>query len=108
MKWIVTLIKGYKTMGLGALLAILGGIQQSDLIQLVPPQYVGAVMSAVGVLVMVLRIATNTPLGSDLPSVTQVKEALTAMPEQKVQQIVAVAAMDKRIDLLEAALKDEK
>lgn len=60
-------IKGWKTMGFGTLLVLLGQLQQSDIWALLPPQYAGLAVSVIGVLVMILRLATNTPLGESEP-----------------------------------------
>lgn len=62
-KW----IKGYKSMGWGAALVFLGGLQQSDLVGIVPPQYIGVVLMAIGVLNMTIRVATTTPVGVSEP-----------------------------------------
>lgn len=61
-------MKGLKTFLVGALITFLGGIQAADLAEIVPAEYTGIVLSAIGVVVMVLRAITNTPIFKDTPA----------------------------------------
>lgn len=94
MKW----IKGYKTMGFGGLLTILGMIQQSDIWQVLPPQYAGIGMSTIGLIIMILRSITTTPVGSDTPTPTpdQIVEAVKKemMEAQKVVGAVQAGVVE--------------
>lgn len=60
-------MKGLKTLIFGAIISALGGIQAMDLANIVPEQYIGIVMSAIGIAVMVLRTITNTPVLKSTP-----------------------------------------
>jgi hypothetical protein len=55
--------KGWRTVGLSTLLAIVGVLQTADWATIVAPRQVGPVMLAVGVLVAVLRSLTDSPVG---------------------------------------------
>jgi hypothetical protein len=55
--------KGWRTVALSTLLAIVGVLQTADWATIVAPRQVGPVMLAVGVLVAVLRSLTDSPLG---------------------------------------------
>jgi hypothetical protein len=55
--------KGWRTVALSALVAIVGVLQTADWATIVSPRQVGPVMLAIGILVAVLRTLTDTPLG---------------------------------------------
>lgn len=55
-------MKGFKTLIFGALIAALGTIQAADVAVIVPPEYVGLVMTGIGAIVMFLRSITSTPV----------------------------------------------
>ena len=57
-------LKGYKTIIFGMLIAALGAVQATDLAQVVPNEWIGIVMSAIGGMIMVLRALTDTSVGS--------------------------------------------
>lgn len=95
-KW----IKGYKSMGFGAVLAFLGALQQSDLVNVIPPQYMGAVMSAIGLLMMVLRAATTTPLGVTEPQPLPA-EVLAAVQAVKAEVQVVKSVTTGLVPVLE-------
>jgi hypothetical protein len=56
----------WKTLIFGALLVILGGIQQADLAVFLPDAWVGVGMALVGAVVIFLRSQTAGPMGSDV------------------------------------------
>lgn len=56
--------KGWKTVLFGAALAVVGILQQSGVESLVPDQYRGLVVAAIGAAVMILRTITTTPVGT--------------------------------------------
>ena len=60
-------MKGLKTLIFGAIIAALGAIQATDLAMIVPTEYVGIVMSGIGMIVMFLRTITNTPVLKSTP-----------------------------------------
>ena len=55
-------MKGYRTLIFGALITLLGGIEAADLAHVVPEQWNGVVLAGIGLVVMVLRTLTNTPV----------------------------------------------
>lgn len=58
------MLKGYKTIIFGAVIAALGSIQAADLAVIITdPETAGKVMAGIGIVVMVLRKLTDTPLG---------------------------------------------
>jgi hypothetical protein len=58
------MLKGYRTIIIGAALAVLGFLQSQDLTAIISnPQTAGYVVSGIGVVMMVLRKMTDTPLG---------------------------------------------
>ena len=59
------MFSGYKTVFVAAGVAIVGALQGLDWASLLPssPQAAGWVVSAIGVVMFVLRSITNTPLG---------------------------------------------
>lgn len=58
-------MQGWKTVIFGALLAIVGFLQGVNWESLIPnnPTVVGWITSAIGVVVVVLRMFTSTPIG---------------------------------------------
>jgi len=57
------MLKGYKTLGFGLLLTILGFLQGFDFTTIISdPETVGYVTSGIGIIVMILRTLTNTPV----------------------------------------------
>jgi hypothetical protein len=56
-------MKGWKTMLVSIVIAVVGVLQSADWATIVSPQNVGPVMLGIGVLVAVLRAITSTPLG---------------------------------------------
>ena len=60
-------MKGLKTLIFGAIIAALGAIQATDLAMIVSTEYVGIVMSGIGMIVMFLRTITNTPVLKSTP-----------------------------------------
>jgi hypothetical protein len=55
-------MKGYRTLIFGALITLLGGIQAADLAQIVPTGWLDVVMALIGIVIMVLRTLTSTPV----------------------------------------------
>lgn len=55
--------KGWRTMALSFLLAIIGVLEAADWAQIVAPHHVGPVMLVVGFIIAVLRVVTDTPVG---------------------------------------------
>lgn len=55
-------MQGWKTLIFGALITFLGGLQAADFAAIVPQEYVGIVMSVIGLAVMGLRAITKTPV----------------------------------------------
>jgi len=59
-------MKGFKTIIIGAAVALLGVLETVDvtnILGLIPDQYDPLVVSAVGTLMIILRLITNTPAG---------------------------------------------
>lgn len=58
-------IKGWKTLGFGLLVALVGVLQTFDWTTIVPPNqtYTGAVLTAIGAIIVALRYVTTTPIG---------------------------------------------
>lgn len=56
-------IKGWRTILLSVLLAVVGVLQTADWATIVGPKQVGPVMLGVAIIVAVLRVLTDTPLG---------------------------------------------
>ena len=63
LKFLSAAAKGWRTVALSTLLAIVGVLQTADWATIVAPRQVGPVMLAVGILVAVLRTLTDTPVG---------------------------------------------
>lgn len=60
------MLKGLKTIIIGAAVALLGALETFDvtnILGMVPDKYDSLVVSAVGILMIVLRLITNTPAG---------------------------------------------
>lgn len=60
------MVKGYKTVIVGALVALLGFLETFDvtnILGLIPDQYDPLVVSAVGFAMVLLRLITTTPVG---------------------------------------------
>lgn len=57
------MLSGWKTLIFGAIISFLGSIQAVDLATIIPPQYTGAALAFIGVVVMVLRAMTTTAIG---------------------------------------------
>jgi hypothetical protein len=55
-------VNGYKTVIFSFLLVVLGALEQTGVLALVPEQYQGAVLSAIGFVTLVLRFLTNSPV----------------------------------------------
>jgi hypothetical protein len=55
-------LKGYKTLVFGMAIAALGAVKASGLAEIVPPEYVGLVMTVVGIVIVYLRSVTNTAI----------------------------------------------
>jgi anti-sigma-K factor RskA len=55
--------KGWRTVLLSIALAVVGVLQTADWTMIVGPKQVGPVMLAIGILVAVLRVVTDTPVG---------------------------------------------
>ncbi len=55
--------KGWRTIAISLVLAVAGVLQTADWSRIVGPDQVGPVMLAVGILVAVLRVMTDTPVG---------------------------------------------
>ena len=56
-------MKGWKTIIFGALIAALGTIDAASLANVIPQQFAGLVVGAIGVVVMFLRSITTTGIG---------------------------------------------
>ena len=54
--------KGWKTFIFGLALVVVGFMQQFDWATVIPTQYVGTVVAAIGIIAMYLRSVTNTPI----------------------------------------------
>ena len=55
-------MNGYKTVIFSFLLVVLGALEQTGVVALVPDQYQGAVVSVIGFLTLTLRFLTNSPV----------------------------------------------
>ena len=58
-------VKGWRTIAVSTVLAVIGVLQTTDWATIVTPGQVGPVILGVGVLVAVLRAVTDTPIGSN-------------------------------------------
>lgn len=59
-------LKNWRMLILGVAITVLGSIQAADLVNVVPPKYVGIVMTAIGLAMTILRLFTSGPAGSDV------------------------------------------
>lgn len=57
--------KGWRTLAFMSATAVIGVLQQADWIHLVPPQYAGLALAAIGAMGMFLRVITTTPVGGN-------------------------------------------
>lgn len=57
-------LKGWRTLGLSLVLAIVGVLQTADWATIVSPIAVGPVMLGISVIVAALRVLTDTPVGT--------------------------------------------
>jgi hypothetical protein len=57
------LLKGWRTIGVSAAIAVIGVLQTTDWATIVPSSEVGPTMLFIGVLVAVLRLLTDGPVG---------------------------------------------
>lgn len=57
------MLKGWKTLIAGVLIAGLGTVEATDLVDVVPPEYNGVVLAVIGLLMVWLRKVTTTPIG---------------------------------------------
>jgi hypothetical protein len=55
--------KGWRTVGLNALIAVVGVLAATNWPDLIPPTYAGPIVAAIGFLNMYLRSITNTSVG---------------------------------------------
>ena len=62
------MLKGWKTIIFGALIAGLGTIQATDLVQVIPQGWEDVAMAVIGAIILVLRGATDTPAGNSTPT----------------------------------------
>jgi hypothetical protein len=58
-----TALKGWKTMIVSSVLAIVGVLQTADWATIVSPQHVGPTILVIAIVVAVLRSVTSTPVG---------------------------------------------
>lgn len=56
-------MKGWKTLVFGAVIAALGTIDAAGLASVIPEQFAGLAVGAIGVVVMFLRSVTTTSIG---------------------------------------------
>jgi hypothetical protein len=56
-------LKGWRTIIVSILIAVVGVLQATDWATIVRPEHVGPTMLAISVLVAVLRAVTDTPVG---------------------------------------------
>jgi hypothetical protein len=63
LKKIWSVLKGWRTVAVSAVIAIVGVLQTADWATIVSPSRVGPVMLAIGILVALLRTLTDTPVG---------------------------------------------
>jgi hypothetical protein len=63
--------KGYRTFIFGALVSILGVVQGLNWVDVVhDPKVAGWIVAIIGLIVMVLRYFTDTPIGQTTPTTT--------------------------------------
>ena len=56
-------LKGWKTLGVSSAIAVAGVLQTADWTTIVPPDRVGQTLLVIGVVVALLRVLTNSPVG---------------------------------------------
>lgn len=56
-------LKGWNTILFNLAAAIFGVLEVTDFTDIIPPNYQGAVIAVIGVINMLLRARTNTPIG---------------------------------------------
>lgn len=56
-------LKGWKTLGVSSAIAVAGVLQTADWTTIVPPDRVGQTLLLIGVIVALLRVVTNSPVG---------------------------------------------
>ena len=55
-------MKGFKTMAVAALLVVLGMVEQSGIVDLIPDEYKGFAIAVIGAVMAGLRLVTTTPV----------------------------------------------
>lgn len=63
LKAIWTAVKGWRTILLSAVLAVVGVLQTADWATIVGPHQVGPTVLVIAIVVAVLRVLTDTPVG---------------------------------------------
>jgi hypothetical protein len=63
LKRIRSSVKGWRTVLLSVVLAVVGVLQTADWATIVPPRQVGPVVLVIAVVMAVLRVLTDTPIG---------------------------------------------
>lgn len=58
-------MKGWRTLLFAAIVAVLGAVETFDWATVIPQQFVGIALMAIGILVGYLRKITNTALGEN-------------------------------------------
>lgn len=56
-------LKGYRTLGVAVATAIFGFLEVTDLTEVIPPEKLPYVVIAIGLINVILRIQTTTPVG---------------------------------------------
>jgi hypothetical protein len=56
-------MKGKKTLVTAAAITVIGGLQQTGILNLVPAEYQGIAIASIGLVMAVLRFNTTTPVG---------------------------------------------
>lgn len=57
------IMKGWRTLAFNAAVAVVGVLSMTNWADLVPPQYAGALVAAIGFINMLLRSKTTAPVG---------------------------------------------
>jgi hypothetical protein len=57
-------LKGWRTIIFAFILAGLGGLTEADWLTVIPAEYIGVSMIVVGAVTAILRMMTNTPVGT--------------------------------------------
>lgn len=63
LKKIWSVLKGWRTVAVSMVIAVVGVLQTADWATIVAPSRVGPVMLAIGIVVALLRALTDTPVG---------------------------------------------